>query len=61
MAIKSALFRLKKVPKSVWVAAAVLPGGLVAVSAWIAIKEWWSPPDFKKILKKLVREMNDKS
>ena len=61
MAIKSALFRLKKVPKSLWVAATILPGGLVAVGIWLAIKEWWSPPDFKKILKKLVREMNDKS
>lgn len=35
---KDAIKEVKNVPKSVWVAAAILPGGFTAIAAYLTIK-----------------------
>lgn len=36
--LKTAVVYAKTMPKAVWVAAVILPGGLVAVGAYLAVK-----------------------
>jgi hypothetical protein len=56
--LKNATEAAKKMPKSAWIAAVVLPGGMLAVGAYLALKGMRRPTT-REVLESLMKDIND--